>query len=143
MTTTKDTFCSESVSHRVSSNWSESRPCARKATVLREGKSYCTTHDPERRARRLAATCHEVIENRYRCGRPAIAEKYGYGVCELHTEEAVRASVWLMAAAPALLEALRDLMDWQNGPPLPSYTEGWTKAMKAGRDAITQAEGKE
>lgn len=27
------------------------------------------------------------------------------------------------------LEALEELMDWQNGPPLPSYKKGWTAAM--------------
>lgn len=28
-----------------------------------------------------------------------------------------------------LLAALEELHAYQNGPPLPSYTEGWTKAM--------------
>jgi hypothetical protein len=37
-----------------------------------------------------------------------------------------------------LREALSDLMDWQNGPPLPTYTKGWTAAMERAEALLTQ-----
>jgi hypothetical protein len=40
------------------------------------------------------------------------------------------------AREKALREALENLMDWQNGPPLITYTEGWTAAMEQARAAL-------
>jgi hypothetical protein len=34
------------------------------------------------------------------------------------------------AEIAALRDALEELMAWQNGPPLETYIEGWTKAME-------------
>jgi hypothetical protein len=48
------------------------------------------------------------------------------------------ANAHLMAAAPDLLEALQMLRDHQNGPPLPSYEAGWTKAMALTDAAIAR-----
>jgi hypothetical protein len=35
-----------------------------------------------------------------------------------------------------LREALQELVDWQNGPPLVTYTDGWNKAMEKARAAL-------
>jgi hypothetical protein len=37
----------------------------------------------------------------------------------------------------SLAEALDNLMDWQNGPPLVTYTEGWTAAMEQACAALS------
>ena len=42
-----------------------------------------------------------------------------------------------------LLEALIDLVDVQNGPPLPKYAEEWEKAMKVARALIAAAAERE
>lgn len=39
--------------------------------------------------------------------------------------------------ADRLAEALEYLRDYQNGPPLPTWTDGWTKAMGMADDALT------
>ena len=41
-----------------------------------------------------------------------------------------------VAALTRVARALDDLMDWQNGPPLVTYTEGWTAAMDEARAAL-------
>jgi len=57
------------------------------------------------------------------------------------TEEDL-ANANLISAAPDLLEALQALYDHQNGCPLPSYEEGWTRAMSATESALKKARGK-
>lgn len=49
----------------------------------------------------------------------------------------------LIAAAPELLNALEELVDWQNGPPLlgPKWEPGWNNAMSMARAAIAKALG--
>jgi hypothetical protein len=39
-----------------------------------------------------------------------------------------------------LREALQELVDWQNGPPLVTYTDGWNKAMEKARAALKEVE---
>ena len=39
-----------------------------------------------------------------------------------------------------LREALQELVDWQNGPPLVTYTDGWNKAMEKARAALKEGE---
>ena len=36
--------------------------------------------------------------------------------------------------------ALQELVDWQNGPPLVTYTDGWNKAMEKARAALKEGE---
>jgi chromosome segregation ATPase len=50
--------------------------------------------------------------------------------CQLTTAKATIAE---------LREALSDLCDWQNGPPLVTYEEGWTAAMKKARELLSTA----
>jgi hypothetical protein len=42
------------------------------------------------------------------------------------------------AEVAALRGALEELMDWQNGPPLITYTEGWNAAMAKARAALAR-----
>jgi hypothetical protein len=56
-------------------------------------------------------------------------------------KEVAEANARLIAAAPKLMEALNDLMDVQNGPPLYTYTDAWNAAMAKARAAIAEAEG--
>jgi vacuolar-type H+-ATPase subunit I/STV1 len=37
-----------------------------------------------------------------------------------------------------LLDAIEELMSWQNGAPLPTYTKGWTAAMERAEALLTQ-----
>ena len=37
-----------------------------------------------------------------------------------------------------LKEALKDLMSWQNGSPLPTYEKGWNAAMEKAEKALNQ-----
>jgi hypothetical protein len=37
-----------------------------------------------------------------------------------------------------LLDTLEELMSWQNGAPLPTYTKGWTAAMERAEALLTQ-----
>jgi len=39
-----------------------------------------------------------------------------------------------------LREALQELVDWQNGPPLVTYTDGWNKAMEKASAALKEGE---
>ena len=38
-----------------------------------------------------------------------------------------------------LREALQELVDWQNGPPLVAYTDGWNNAMEKARAALKES----
>ena len=88
----------------------------------------------------------EVVVNPYSTGRYvysadnrrlAIVNEKDAG---LEADES-RANARLFAAAPDLLDALELLMDYQNGPPLPSYGHRWNEAMELARAAIAKAEG--
>ena len=57
------TQCSAKVDHGI---WA-STPCSRKATVERDGRPLCTTHDPERQKARTAAKCGYHVYGRL-CG---------------------------------------------------------------------------
>ena len=56
--------------------------------------------------------------------------------------EVVQADARLIAAAPELLEALQNLMDEQNGPPLIRDADTWNEAMDKAATAIAKAEGR-
>ena len=49
----------------------------------------------------------------------------------------------LQAQVEQLKDALGELRDWQNGPPLPSYTEHWTAAMKKANKLLAALEAGE
>ena len=91
-----------------------SHQCPRNATVTgADGKHYCGQHDPERRTRRLAATC-QYKEERYMplCGKPAVeVDKYGYGCCAEHTEKHLAYVGRLEKAAPELLAILKGALE--------------------------------
>jgi hypothetical protein len=67
-------------------------------------------------------------------------------LCSISVEAAVREELAvanaevarLQAIVDRLRDALQDLMDWQNGPPLITWTEKWNRAMDSMRS--TQAE---
>lgn len=46
----------------------------------------------------------------------------------------------LAASHKELVEALEQLMSFQNGPPLPTYEKGWNKGMEMGQEALSRAE---
>ena len=96
-------MCSETVMDRT--RWASSRPCGKTAKVERDGKPYCTVHDPERARLRDASICHERVFSRL-CGQPAVEVVHGFGRCAIHTEEAKATSRKLGTHGPALLEAL-------------------------------------
>jgi len=48
----------------------------------------------------------------------------------------------LISSAPDLLEALKELITEQNGPPLIRHKESWENAMRMAQEAINKAEGK-
>ena len=51
------------------------------------------------------------------------------------------ANARLIAAAPQMLEALRDLHDCQNGPPLSRHKEEWEEAMEKTRGLLSMLDG--
>jgi hypothetical protein len=55
------------------------------------------------------------------------------------TGEECEANARLIAAAPELVEALRILYDFQNGPPLEKYRDQWNDAMKLAKAALAKA----
>jgi hypothetical protein len=60
---------------------------------------------------------------------------------QIPDEEHLQANANLISSAPDLLEALQDLMDEQNGPPLIRDAPQWEAAMDKARAAIAKAEG--
>ena len=58
------------------------------------------------------------------------------------SEDETEANARLIAAAPELLEALQELMDEQNGPPLIRDAPAWEAAMSKARAAIAKVEGR-
>jgi hypothetical protein len=68
-----------------------------------------------------------------------VAPTHGIEHREIATLRASLAAA--QAEAGALREALDNLMDWQNGPPLVTYTEGWTAAMEQARAALAREPG--
>jgi len=87
-----------------------SHPCTKPVKVIRDGKPYCTIHDPEREKARIASKCYYRVLGAY-CGEPAVDTEYGYGRCAVHTERYLETQRRLQAAAPALLEALETIAD--------------------------------
>jgi len=84
-------------------------PCTKPAKVKRDGKLYCTIHDPDHIKAKEGAKCFHRSHGGYgpRCGQPSVAIEHGFGVCAAHTRENLRAKERLTAAAPDLLEAAR------------------------------------
>ena len=74
---------------------------------------------------------------------PHSIHRFDFSVSEVEVEHQDAAFATLRARVAALTRvarALDDLMDWQNGPPLVTYTEGWTAAMDEARAALSAAE---
>lgn len=130
-------LCSERV-HSREVRLAAGFPCSRAAVVTREGKPYCTQHDPERIKERYEAkakidslVCHynpRSFQKRSWCGQPAVGEdKFGEPRCALHTEEALAADKRLRDAAPQLLAALDIVMRqasgvrWEKDVPAPIF----------------------
>jgi hypothetical protein len=51
------------------------------------------------------------------------------------------ANARLIAKAPELIEALRDLADFQNGPPLVKYADEWRKAHDRAYQLLGEVDG--
>lgn len=71
-------------------------------------------------------------------------ENSGYlaEVRQCRSKQDVRADARLIAAAPDLLAALRDVVGWVPGPTA-FFTDGSDAAIKRARAAIAKAEGRE
>ncbi len=95
----------DTCSAHVYRDWS-SYACTKPVKVVRDGKPYCTIHDPEREKTRIAAKCYHTVFGSY-CGKPATeVDRIGYGRCAVHTDASLAAQRQLHKAAPTLLEAL-------------------------------------
>ena len=106
--------------------------CTKPATVVQDGRSYCTIHDPARRKAKDAEKCWEQIRGRI-CGRPAVeVSRTGFGRCASHTASRLIAEDRLRKAGHKLLMAARAA--YSNGG-LPS------EVMTLLEKAIAEAEG--
>lgn len=105
--------CSEKA--RQPGRWPSYTQCTKPVKVTRDGKAYCTIHDPERVARRMAD----------RRARWKAQDQ----------ESAKRAH--LIAAAPEMLEALRMVVRHLHAPGGDGYEE-----LLAAERAIAKAEGR-
>ncbi len=77
--------CSERVPDRERSAWGNFYECSKWATVQRDGKWYCGTHDPEKvKARRAKAesayTSERNEQDRIYADAKALAQRIGVGV---------------------------------------------------------------
>lgn len=107
-----------------SGTWPHYHQCTRKAVVARDGKSYCTIHDPEYikekdRKRREAWDAESKAKERQREYESA-QKTATYG---LTIEELKRLTPALCKAAPELAEALKGLIQtatilWDNAKPI-------------------------
>ena len=131
--------CSERVSDAYS--W-HNHPCTKPVKVERDGKPYCTIHDPEHKKARIASKCYHRVSGAY-CGKPAVETQYGYGLCAIHTNEYLDAQRRLQEAAPALLEALKDLANIVAEREQGNGELAWAKdELEAADKAIAIAEGR-
>jgi hypothetical protein len=64
----------------------------------------------------------------------------GTKTCGDRHDEAADEIELLRKERDGLREALQELVDWQNGPPLVTYTDGWNKAMEKARAALKEGE---
>ena len=62
----------------------------------------------------------------------------GTKTCGDRHDEAADEIELLRKERDGLREALQELVDWQNGPPLVTYTDGWNKAMEKARAALKE-----
>lgn len=145
--------CSERVLGR--GRWPDSYQCSRPSTVERDGKPYCTQHDPERikaQAEARNKVCHYKARPYLReCGEPALAERGPRDWeprCSRHTEAALAADKRLRGAAPALLAALDKTMTYLDAHPPLSYAsqdtfDQYRAALTGGEAALREARGKD
>lgn len=121
--------------------------CGKPAPTMYKGLPYCKLHNPalrkERRDKRDAAICRHKEPYQSKCGKPAVeVDSIGYGRCAEHTNEHLAYLARLQKAAPALLEALHQIVGSGGGNPL--YTS-WGEAVdvdQIAKAAIAQVEGK-
>jgi hypothetical protein len=64
----------------------------------------------------------------------------GTKTCGDRHDEAADEIELLRKERDRLRETLQELVDWQNGPPLVTYTDGWNKAMEKARAALKDSE---
>ena len=136
MTTTQ--ICNYRVSEQGSFH---SHACGKKAVGEKDGRPYCTIHDPGRYMRQAAKKCYYRPAYGTLCGLPAVeVDDSGFGRCAAHSRGHITADERLRRAAPALLEALRVVASR-----LAMYIESsaWDsedeKALAQGEAAITLA----
>lgn len=124
--------CSERV--LASEGWRR-HPCSKPVRVERDGKPYCTVHDPERRKRQDASKCWHRIYGRL-CGAEAVeVDDVGYGLCAAHTEAARTTRALLGTHGPALLEALQRIGDLTDAE---VQMAGLPALRKIARDALAK-----
>ena len=134
------TTCSVSVNEPGTWGAFHPHPCGRRAKVERDGRFYCTVHDPEYRAAKERAKCHYRPLGLPLCGKPAVeVEGSGYGRCAQHTLAVLVAKERLAAAAPDLLAAAEALWQQRIGGLALPYEQA--KAWLALGAAIAKAKG--
>src|SRR3990167_1014938 len=137
--TTKQ-VCSVEVSEPGTWGAFHHHPCTRPAKVELDGKLYCTIHDPQYIKASSGAKCFHRSYGGCGtgCGKPAVANEYGFGICARHTQKSLRAKERLIAAAPDLLAALLALVNAHDAQiPLDQGDARWPVAQAA----ITKAKG--
>ena len=101
------------------------------------------------REREMAAEIRQLYENlKYQRLRNASADdqfhaiaKYFGGKDATNVESGEKTIAGLVKQeCDKLKEALQDLIDVQNGPPLPTYTEAWNAAMAKAQAALAKRE---
>ena len=73
-------------------------------------------------------------------GRPCIVDWTGFDGCDLPLNQRI-ANARLIAAAPDLLEALKDMLNAENTYPYGGMSESEIAAIQKARAAIAKAEG--
>lgn len=109
-----DAQCAE----RVYGAWGVGRPCKHKAKVERNGKSYCTQHDPERVARIHAEKIAAWQENWAQAqeGQGLKAHKLATWDDLLEAAQALLACRWVSETTSDTVDRLRAAIDKAQGP---------------------------
>ena len=134
--------CSEYV--QAPGGW-HNMPCSKAPTVTRDGKPYCTIHDPERRKAREQGRCYHRGDYGSQCGAPAVeVNSVGFGRCALHAQAHLAYIARLHGAAEELLAACKAALFWGSKPQGSTGPQGLpVETLQKLEAAIAVAEGED